>query len=426
VITLRTSAVLVLLASALLVAQELPVELNNGLKIELLSGGEPAIASLALVCPVPGQQTPEDLAAMAIINELFWRGEVEGRQVQLAELVRSSERFDGTISTQLTVDGYIIHMSLPRQLLPYMAERLAELWQGVLLTPDTVQAARERVIGKYRQVTYSSVENQFTQRLQAYVWQDSDYQFPLHGNDLALEEVSIEHIRATWQRLIKPASWTLLIRGIDELTSEEMASLEVNLGDLAATAGQAFPAQEMSATLSEQLRVEIPANSTLKYAAIGYRVPGAAQGGVAVPQLLRNKLVRSQAYARTLEQLGPNATISVNLDMRAEGGMFYLFASWGSEVSTADATALLYGLIQEAPAEPSGLENARKATAMDFWTRYSSIDAYTLWRANLAIAGSLEDTTLSDLDAADAARVESYVEQYLNSSNSIILVTVPQ
>lgn len=420
---------LLLLFSQSHAADDTIFQLDNGITVRQLPGGEPGIASIVLVCPAAGIQTPESLAAMSLLNEIIWLGG-EGRAYSLNAIVRAAERFDGTIASEVSNDGLLIHMSLPRDILPFMLERLKEVWGELEISEEMLARARERVLAKHQVTTLATVESQIGQRLQTHLWSGLDYQYPVHGSEAALQTIDLERLNQRWAKLRAPGNWTLLIRGFS-LNDNERSTLNETLGSLTGNAADG-PEETPEAAVPQRKRIVNRAESERTFAAVAYRLPAGSTYSAAMIPMIRELLVSSDAYSTLLTQLGGpgNATISISYEPRRQSGMLALTAAWsGNKTARSTAAALnsMVGTLADLGSNSSvDVLAARKAVLMRYWMRFATIDGYTLWRARQVLHGIYEDTLPSEAIALDGAGIATFARDYLNAENSITLETVTQ
>lgn len=404
--------------------------LANGINVRLLDGGSEHIASIALVCPLPAVRGEKDQAAIALISELIWTNR-EGRSEESAydELVKAARRFNGTLSSEVTPDALVIHISLPESTLPFMLKRLAALWGELDINEEMLAAARARVLTKQRSFLYASMQNQVVRQMMNHLWSDLSYRLDQHGSDQALASVTTSDVNQMLLRLKQPSRWTLYLRG-PGLTEENAALLENTLSTIEPGAEAAEEHQPELAAMSRK-KINVPADIDEQFCGLAYRLPAAGIRQYVLLDFIEELLLSSDGIreiAQKLAEEGGTPQITVNAEQRRFSGALFIFASWKNQsVSVNTAVEELYNYFESLAAEQSlegSFEVARKRLTLKYWLRYSDMDEYTLWRARLASSGVEADTYIDTITELSYEDFKAFLSSQLNKSESVSLITV--
>jgi zinc protease len=404
--------------------------LNNGLRVIVVRDFSAPVCCAALVCPIPQGAGERELADAALIKYLVWGGSASGEtSVSGQQLKTIAIRFGGSADSILAADALILYYSLPSQYLKDILRYMTLQISGLKPNAASIQVAGTKILQNEAALRTSSVLRQLLRTMEPYLWPDLPYRFKNYGSEQALQAAGEQSVLLTLRRISDPASWTLIITG--DLSSQDVRRLVADTFGAVPRSEEppaTQPAQENPPKLGKKLqRVE---NLTRNHAVVAYRLPALGESEAVALALLAEYLRRAPGTEEVKESLGSEgkpATIEIDLDQRKSAGVFYLYASWESEVSGDDVLAALQSLAEKhfaGPLDDESMNAARKAVLIRYWTNRQSAQTYALWRAGLAARGVLVDQFTEHLESLDQGRLAEITKLSFTFENRLSLITV--
>jgi len=371
--------------------------LPNGLTVALAPDSTAASVDVAVWVRAGSRfESPGQTGATHLIERLMFMGTAKAGPGEYARRVQAE---GGTFSAFTDADQTCFESTVPPGALETVLRLEADRFGALELSQAKLDLALRSAREEARTRADRTAVGRGLRQLYALAWAGHPYRFPVVGLDEDLDRLSLRGVQAYRAARYVPGRMLLTVCGrIDP--DAALAAVKRTLGAL--HGGPLAPDRPAPAPRAGARSALLVAEASMPVLVMGWRTPSGADPDGAALEVLSQVLVAgaSSRIQRALVRApdAPCTQAQGALDLRAEGGLLYVFASIAAGADTSRAAGAVEQCataLAQTPLEAAELEAAK---------RQLEADALFGWQTPGGMARALGPAWLATGDAQTPAK----------------------